>query len=104
MTRRFDHLGEAAGLVLHQDVRKKKCEGLAPDQLACAPDRVTESKRQLLAREARGARPRQVSRQQFEIGTALAFRERVFELELAIKMIFDHAFVAPGDENEVLNA
>ena len=33
-----------------------------------------------------------------------ALVERGFELELAVEMILDHALVAPGDENEMLDA
>ena len=72
VARGVDHLREAAALVLHQHVGQQQRERLVPDQLARAPDRVAEAERQLLAGEARGARPRQVARQRLEIGAALA--------------------------------
>jgi len=34
----------------------------------------------------------------------LALQQRRFKFELPVEMIFDNALVAPGDENEVLDA
>src|SRR5262249_25958868 len=48
--------------------------------------------------------PRQVLRQGFEIGAPLPLGERVLELELAVEMVLDDALVAPGDEDEMLDA
>src|SRR5262249_56719793 len=59
---------------------------------------------QLLSREARRSRPRQVARQRLEVAAPLALRERVFELELAVEMVLDDGLVAAGDEDEMLDA
>jgi hypothetical protein len=59
---------------------------------------------QLLPREARRSRPRQVARQRLEVGAPLALRERMFELELAVEMVLDDGLVAAGDEDEMLDA
>ena len=59
---------------------------------------------QLLPREARRSRPRQVARQRFKVGAPLALRERVFELELAVEMVLDDGLVAAGDEYEMFDA
>ena len=74
LARGVDHLREAAALVLHQHVGQQQRERLVADQLARAPHRMAEPERQLLAGEARGARPRQVARQQLEIGAAAGAR------------------------------
>ena len=104
IVRRRDHLRDAARLVLHQDVRQQQRERLVADELARAPHRMAEPERRLLAREARGAGDRRVARQRVEIGLPLALGERLLELELAVEMILDHALVAAGDEDEMLDA
>jgi len=43
----IDHLGEAAGLMLHQHVGKQQRERFMADQFARAPDGVTEAERWL---------------------------------------------------------
>src|SRR5262245_19317879 len=65
---------------------------------------MPQPQRQLLSREARRSRPRQVARQHLEVGAPLALRERVFELELAVEMVLDDSLVAAGDEDEMLDA
>ena len=72
--RRVDHLREAAAIVLHQHVGQQQRKRLVADQLARAPHRVAQAQRQLLAREARRARPRQVARQRLEVGAPLRVR------------------------------
>ena len=49
-----------------------------PDEFARAPHRMAEPERLLLAREARGAGPGQVLRQQVEVGAALALAQASF--------------------------
>ena len=99
-----DHLGEAAALGLHQHVGQQQRERLVADQFARAPDRVAEPERRLLAGEARGAGAGQVARQQLEVGLLAALDQRELELELAVEMVLDHALVAAGDEDEMLDA
>ena len=99
-----DHLREAAALVLHQHVGQQQRERLVADQFARAPDRMAEAERRLLAGEAGGARLRQVLRQQRELGLLAALVKRQLELELAVEMVLDHALVAAGDEDEMLDA
>ena len=102
--RGVDHLREAAGIVLHQHVGKQERERLVPDEFARAPYRVAKPERQLLAREARGAGPRQVAGERVEIGAALTLGQGMFEFELAVEMVLDHRLVAAGHEDEVLDA
>jgi hypothetical protein len=99
-----DHLGEAATLGLHQHVRQEQRKRLVADEFPRAPHRVPEAERQLLAGEARLPGTRQIARQQFEVRLALALGERQLELELAVEVILDHRLVAPGDEDEMLDA
>src|SRR6516162_4309863 len=65
---------------------------------------MPQSERLLLAREARGARRRQVGRQRLQLGPPLAVAQRHLELELTIEVILDDALVATGDEDEMLDA
>ena len=65
---------------------------------------MAEAERLLLAGEARFAGFRLIG---FERGLLLGLAaplERGVELELIIEMIFDHALVAAGDEDEMLDA
>ena len=43
-------------------------------------------------------------RQRVEIGPPLPLGQRQLELELAVEMVLDDALVAPGDEDEMLDA
>ena len=101
----IEHLGETtlAGR-LHQNVGKKQGEWLMADQFARAPHRVAQTERLLLAGEARRARARQVLVQHRELACLAARGEHLLELELAVEMVLDHALVAAGDEDEMLDA
>ena len=101
---RLDHLLETPGIVLHQHVREQQRERLVPHQLARAPHGVSETERQLLTGEACGAGHRQVARQRLEIRMPLALDQCVLEFELPVEVILDHALVAAGDEDEMLDA
>ena len=90
--------------MLHQHVGKKERERLVADQFARAPHRVAEPERLLLAGEARRAGAGQIARQQIEHLALLPLEQRHFQLELAVEMILDDALVAPGDEDEMLDA
>ena len=100
-----EHLGETtlAGR-LHQNVGKKQGEWLVADQFARAPHRVTQTERLLLTGEARRARARQVLVEHRELARLAARGEHLLELELPVEMVLDHALVAAGDEDEVLDA
>ena len=100
----LDHLLEAARLVLHQHVRQQQRERLASDQLPRTPDGMAEAERRLLAGEACGPGRRQIVGQRLQLGGLLAFFQRCFELELLVEMVLDHALVAAGDEDEMLDA
>ena len=90
--------------MLHQHVREQQRERLVPHQLARAPHGVSETERQLLTGEACGAGHRQVARQRLEIRMPLALDQCVLEFELPVEVILDHALVAAGDEDEMLDA
>ena len=101
----LDHLLQAARRIQHQFVRQHHRERLVADDVARAPDRVAEAERRLLAGEARGAGLGLVARQNVLLGLLVAARgERGVELEHPVEMILDHALVAPGDEDEMLDA
>jgi hypothetical protein len=102
--RRVDHLRETAALVLHQHVRQQQRKRLVADKLARAPYRMAQAQRLLLAREAGGAGLRQVMAQDVQRLLLLPLEQRHFQLELPIEMILDDALVAPGDEDEMLDA
>ena len=90
--------------MLHQHVGQKERERLVADQFARAPDRVAEPERLLLAGEAGRARLGQIVTQHVERLLLLALEQRHLQLELAVEMILDDALVAPGDEDEMLDA
>ena len=64
---------------------------------------MAEPERGLLPGEARRADFRQLAIEQLEIGVLAAFVQRELQLELPIEMILDHALVAAGDEDEMLD-
>ena len=102
---RIDHLLQAARRVEHQFVRQHHRERLVADDVARAPHRVAEAERRLLAGKARGAGGRLVARQNVLLGLLVAARgQRRVEFEHAVEMILDHALVAAGDEDEMLDA
>ena len=90
--------------MLHQHVGQQEREGLVPDELARAPHRMAQPKRRLLAREARGAGAGLVLGQKRRGRRSCALLQGHFEFELAVEMVLDHALVAPGDEDEMLDA
>src|SRR5215472_12490100 len=100
----IQHLCQAAALRLHQHIRQHQGERLVADEFARAPYRMAEPQRLLLAGEAGLSGARQIARQKFQLGAAIALRQGQFELELPVEMVLDDAFVAAGDENEVLDA
>ncbi len=104
LVRGLDHLREAARRVQHQFVRQHHRERLVADDVARAPHRVAEAERRLLAGETHGAGLGLVARQNLLLGLLAARGERRVELEHAVEMVLDHALVAPGDEDEVLDA
>ena len=65
---------------------------------------MAEAERRLLAREARLSGFRQILRQRIEVGLAVLTRQRGFQFKLAVEVVLDDAFVAAGDENEMLDA
>ena len=102
---RLDHLLQAARAVQHQFVRQHHRERLVADDVARAPDRVAEAERRLLAGETGGAGFGLVARQNVLLGLLVAARgQRGVEFEHPVEMILDHALVAAGDEDEMLDA
>ena len=90
--------------MLHEHVRQEQRERLMTDQFTRTPNRMPKPERLLLTREAGGAGAGQVFVQQFERLLFLPLQERHFQLELAVEMILDNAFVASGDEYEMFDA
>ena len=89
---------------LHQHVGEEEGEGLVADELAGAPDRVPESERLLLAREARASRLRQIGGDGLKLGGLAARGKHLLELELPVEMVLDGALVAARHEDEMLDA
>ena len=100
----LDHLRQATRLVQHQLVRQHHRERFVADDVARAPHRVAETERRLLTGEAHGAGLRLVARQHFHFGLLAAGEQRGVQFVHAVEMILDHALVAAGDEDEMLDA
>src|SRR5262249_9613113 len=101
--RRVDHLCKATAVILNQYVGQQQSEWLMADQLACTPDSVAKAKWRLLAGEAHGSSLRQVFRQEIELGLLASFRQGQLEFELTVEVILNHALVAPGNKDEMLD-
>src|SRR3546814_15230321 len=73
-------------------------ERLVADDVARAPDRVTQPERLLLPDVSAGAgtQPRRFEHRQ----VLAAFGHRLFEFEGDVEMILDRALAAPGDEED----
>ena len=90
---------------MHHHVGQQQREGLVADDLARAPDGVAEAQRLLLAGEAGLAGAGQVAAAAGRVPPSCrAPAQRLLELELLVEMILDDALVAPGDEDEMLDA
>ncbi len=101
-----DALGKAAaalGSGPRDHIRQQDREGLLADDFARAPDGVAEAERRLLAGEAGRAGRREVGHERVIFGLFPAPFEGVLELVGRVEMILDHAFVAAGDEDEMLD-
>ena len=86
-----------------QHVRQQQCERFVADDLAGAPHRVPEAERRLLAGEARLTGARKLPRQLLQLLLLAALGKRGVELVGDVEMVLDHALVAPGHENEMLD-
>ena len=104
MFRGLDHLLQAARRVQHQLVRQHHRERLVADDVAGAPYRVAEAERRLLPGKTRGAGCGLVARQNFLLGRLAARGQRGVEFEHPVEMILDHALVAAGDKDKMLDA
>src|SRR5579883_217711 len=102
--RRLDHLCEASRRMKHEFVRQHHGERLIADDIARTPDRVTKPQRRLLACKADGAGFRLVAGQNFHLCFLAARLKRGVKFVHAIEMILDHALVAAGDKDEMLDA
>src|SRR5579863_1142299 len=89
--RHGDHVGQEHG------------EGLVADDLARAPDGVAKPQRRLLAGEAGRAGRRQFRGERLIFPELAPLFERVVELIGQVEMVLDDAFVAAGDEDEMLD-
>ena len=58
----------------------------------------------LLTGEAGLARPWELGQELVELGPLAALAERPLQLVLAVEMVLDGSLVAPGDEDEMLDA
>ena len=65
---------------------------------------MAQAERLLLAREARLPGPGRSLVESLQLVRLAAGGERRLELELLVEMVLDHALVAAGDEDEVLDA
>src|SRR5437868_4246564 len=104
LARSLDHLLEAARRVQHQLIRQQHRERLVADDIACAPNRMAETERRLLAGETHRAGFRLVALQNLHFGFLAAGFEGRIEFKHPVEMILDHALVAAGDKDEMLDA
>ncbi len=79
-------------------------EGLVAHEFAGAPDRMAETERLLLAREARLACLRLVAGEGFQFLGLAALGEGSVQFVRDVEMILDHGLVAARDENELLDS
>ena len=101
----LDHLPKTTfAVVQHDHVRQKKRKRVFAHDVVRAPHRMAKAERLLLAREARRARRRQMKLKVEQLLLPVALPQHRFKLELPVEMVLDDALVAPGDENEVLDA
>ena len=91
-------------MLQHEFIRQHHRERLVADDVAGAPHGVAEPERRLLPGEAHGAGFRLVARQDVDLGFLAARGERGVELIHPVEMVFDHALVAAGDEDEMFDA
>ena len=65
---------------------------------------MAEAERRLLSRETHGAGFGLVARQHFHLGLLAAGFERGVEFEHPVEVVLDHALVAAGDKDEMLDS
>jgi hypothetical protein len=82
---------------------KSSANGSFADDIARAPNRVPEAVRRLLPGKAGRTGSRQHLLERHQLSGFAAFPQRRFELDLDVEMVFDHALVSAGDENEMLD-
>ena len=102
----LDALGHAAAVALasqRNHVGQQHGKGLIAHQFARAPHRMAKTERGLLAGKAGGTGFRQIGHQSLIFLELAALLQRVFQLIGHVEMIFNHALVASGDEDEMLN-
>src|SRR5262249_55343686 len=98
------HVAQAWSRAEVEHVGKQQGEWLVADDLARAPNCVAKPVRGLLPRKARLSGTRQVSHQRSELLALAAFRQRLLQFVLAVKMVFDGRLVAARDKDEMLDA
>jgi len=76
----------------------------SPDEFARAPHGVAQAERLLLTGEARAAGARQIVVEALKFACLAAGGEHLLELKLPVEVVLDHALVAAGDEDEMLDA
>ena len=95
---------QGAGLRIHDDVRQDDGEGFMADDVAGAPDGVTQALGLHLAREAHLAGLGQLGVHDLQnLGLALG-QELGLELDLVVEIVLDRLFGAAGDEDDVLDS
>ena len=100
----FHHAGQAAAFAERDHVGQQQRERLVADHVAGAPDRMAKPERRLLAGEADGSGRLLQMVQGGQLRQLSGAGERVQQLRLDIEVVLDHMLVAPGDEDDVLDA
>ena len=100
----LDHVRETRPGGMMQHVRQEQREGFVADEFAGAPHGVAKAKRGLLAGKTGLTGAGEIASQQIQFALFAALAQGLLELELAVEMVFDDAFVATRDENEMLDA
>src|SRR5579871_2495082 len=94
----------ALGLAFRHHVRQQDGEGLVADDLARAPDRVSEPEGRLLAGETRRAGRRQIGHQRLIFLRLPPPLESLLEFVGGVEMVLDDALVSAGDKDEMLDS
>jgi hypothetical protein len=100
----LDHPLQAGLDSVMQHIGKENRERLVTDKFPRAPHRMAQAEGGLLPGETRLACAGQIVRKQGKVGMPVTARQRMVKLEGNIEMVFDGAFVATCDKNEMFDA
>ena len=98
------HLFQTSWRAFNDDIRQQDSKRVPPDNVTCAPDRMAETARGLLAHKTHRAF---FGAQAFHLGGEVRFAahfEIMLQLIGIVEIVFDRVFVSAGDENDMFDA